>query len=727
PPKTGEVVWRDPRGEQPDIRFQRRGPAEMQVVLEKAAPAQTPAETPAAPAATPQPAETPKPEPEKKPVKPPKQFENLAKTVELTEKDVEILKALIDYVEKDVLKNLEKDMKKEIADVRKQVLTNKREIDRLKDDQQRFKVTGSASASYESWHYSNNFSIDDEDLDSYAYTGKSLTLDLYSKPRKNDDMTLRSKLTYAGDGFQLQYQNLTPSRPRNFTLRNFSAGEVTFGAWFLTGMGVKYDGISMEFSLNDYSIKSYLGKTKETSFNKWYIKTGDSQAGTFSQWQLDSYFNREYIQAHSLQTSIFGNPSSMLLFTRIATWEDYNNDITSSWYGDWYQTNTNIGGDWELGDHKFFKPPMKNSVNSIFLRYPISQIPGLQVTAEYGHSTYKKDGFKLAFSPFKGSDFSMAEKYVSWVDIPSQTAQDDAFYILFDYSKGPIQIFPIGYMRLGEKFVSRRFGLPGFDISSFGIDILPINLQSLEIFLARGTYKRPEKKFQNEILYVAGGEWKPMYFDTGAVADNGDMAVIVSFNLFERLNNRDPDALLKISYFDNKFTYYLTDKITLSGKYSIVKAGLGPTCVDGNYTSIVDDQGNVIDKFIGNGIADCNPDSPTFDSQDLSVMIRFGMRTQLYDLSWKTSKKSDLTYLFSVTDRNLTVATSVEEVNTTISDLMTMGRVYGSGFSYEYRLTDVSKVRMWHKSAYINPSKFETWEYGKLFLKNTGISVSMSF
>nr|HPI77215.1 hypothetical protein [bacterium] len=296
-----------------------------------------------------------------------------------------------------------------------------------------------------------------------------------------------------------------------------------------------------------------------------------------------------------------------------------------------------------------------------------------------------------------------------------------------DYSKGPIQIFPIGYMRLGEKFVSRRFGLPGFDISSFGIDILPINLQSLEIFLARGTYKRPEKKFQNEILYVAGGEWKPMYFDTGAVADNGDMAVIVSFNLFERLNNRDPDALLKISYFDNKFTYYLTDKITLSGKYSIVKAGLGPTCVDGNYTSIVDDQGNVIDKFIGNGIADCNPDSPTFDSQDLSVMIRFGMRTQLYDLSWKTSKKSDLTYLFSVTDRNLTVATSVEEVNTTISDLMTMGRVYGSGFSYEYRLTDVSKVRMWHKSAYINPSKFETWEYGKLFLKNTGISVSMSF
>ncbi|HOC93720.1 MAG TPA: S-layer homology domain-containing protein [bacterium] len=727
PPKTGEIVWRDPRGEQPDVRFQRRGPAEMQIILEKAAPAQTPVETPAAPAATPQQAETPKPEPEKKPVKPPKQFENLAKSVELTEKDVDILKALIDYVEKDVVKEFEKNIKKDIADVRKQVLTNKREIDRLKDDQQRFKVTGSASAGYSSRHVTDVSDDGDDDHDSYALSSKGLTLDLYSKPRKNDDMTLRSKLTSASDGFLIQYQNLTSSSQRNFSLRNFSAGEVAFGAWFLTGMGVKYDGISMEFSLNDYSIKSNFGKIRETSFSKNYIKTGASQGVTLSQWQTDSYFNREYIQAHSLQTSIFGNPGSLLLFTRIATWEDYHNDITPSWYGNWYQTNKDIGGDLEVGDHKFFKPPMKNSVNSIFLRYPLSFVPGLQVTAEYGHSTYKKDGYKLAFSPITGSDFLLENKYKTWLELPSQTAQDDAYYLLFDYAKGPVQIFPLGYMRLGEKFVSRYFGLPGFDMSSFGIDILPINLQSLEVYLARGTFKKPEKKFQNDILYVTGGEWKPMYFDTGAVVDNGDMAILVNFNLFERLNNRDPDALLKLSYFDNKLTYYLTDKITLSGKYSIVKAGLGPTCIDGNITELLDDQGNKVDIFIGNGITDCDPDSPTYDSKDLFIMLRFGMKTQEYEMSWRTSKKSDLTYIFGFDDIRLNVITNADEVNTTIAGLVPQGRKYKSNFSYRYRLTDISRVDLWYRTTYPRNNTIQLKQPEQDRVMETGINVTMSF
>jgi len=211
------------------------------------------------------------------------------------------------------------------------------------------------------------------------------------------------------------------------------------------------------------------------------------------------------------------------------------------------------------------------------------------------------------------------------------------------------------------------------------------------------------------------------------VADNGDMAVIVSFNLFERLNNRDPDALLKLSYLDNKFTYYMTDKITLSGKYSIIKAGLGPTCVDGNYTSIVDDQGNVIDKFIGNGIADCNPDSPTYDSQDLSIMLRFGMKSQEYELSWRTSKKSDLTYIFGFDDIRLNVVTSVDEVNTTISDLVPQGRKFKSNFSYRYRLTDISRVDLWYRTTYPKYKAAQLTQPEQDRVMETGINVTMSF
>ncbi|HOX27758.1 MAG TPA: S-layer homology domain-containing protein, partial [bacterium] len=81
----------------------------------------------------------------KTPLKPPKEFSKLDKSVELTEKDVKILEALVEYLKKDILNQLT-DQKKKIAELDRQEQINKRDIDKLKEENDRFRVTGSAEA-----------------------------------------------------------------------------------------------------------------------------------------------------------------------------------------------------------------------------------------------------------------------------------------------------------------------------------------------------------------------------------------------------------------------------------------------------------------------------------------------------------------------------------------------------------------------------------------------------
>ena len=103
--------------------------------------------------------------------------------------------------------------------------------------------------------------------------------------------------------------------------------------------------------------------------------------------------------------------------------------------------------------------------------------------------------------------------------------------------------------------MSKYLGMPGFDMSNFGMDLIPINLQSLELMLLMGNIKKLEDNYKWDFLALSGGEWEPMFLDTSAMG--GSMSDIVPFNLVARLNNRPPESKIRLSYVQNKFTYEL--------------------------------------------------------------------------------------------------------------------------------------------------------------------------
>ncbi|HOO55688.1 MAG TPA: S-layer homology domain-containing protein [bacterium] len=606
-------------------------------------------------------AESSKDKEKKKPVKAPKEFSKLEKKVELTEKDVEILDALIDYVNKDVIKDLKKEINKDIGEVKKISQRNKRDIEKLQENNQRFKITGSGEARY--------YNKDTDGGGSSTGPSQSLSTNLYSKPRKFDDMTLRSNMT-STSSFKLLFQDFTINRenPKNFKLRSLSAGDISFGASPFTSFGRDYDGFSTELKLNDYTVKAYMGR----------ITSG------------------RYLHAESVQFNLFGESRSWVYLTNLKTWDDASN---SSYF-----------------------PHEKNNVKSVYIRYPMP-VDGLFLTTEYAHSTYSRPGFELAF-PGQSPDYDPEDEFVEWIDVPEMSSQDDSYFLLFDYNKGPISIFPCGYMRLGPEFTSNYLGLPGFSADDLGIDLLPINLQSLQAFIIMGSYNKLEDHYKDSFLFARIEELQPMYFDTSSVADDGDMDTVIALNLFERLNNRGQDGLIDISFYQNTFTYYISDDISFSADYTYGKGGLGPACIDGNYSEVKDDQGNVIDKFIGNGIADCNPNSPTFDNNDLMIMLRFGYKDQSYKLYWRTSKKAEFSTTYSFGDTRINIESSVAPVKDAVQDLVDQGRDYQFSNNLKYRLTDVSNVEMWYNFGYTRPMQLsldtDAWS-------EVGIKLYMSF
>jgi hypothetical protein len=103
------------------------------------------------------------------------------------------------------------------------------------------------------------------------------------------------------------------------------------------------------------------------------------------------------------------------------------------------------------------------------------------------------------------------------------------------------------------------------------------------------------------------------------------------------------------------------------------------------------------------------------------------MKSQEYELSWRTSKKSDLTYIFGFDDLRLNVITSADEVNTTIAGLVPQGRKYNSKFSYRYRLTDISRVDLWYRNTYPRNNTIQLKQPEQDRVMETGINVTMSF
>jgi len=636
----------------------------------------------------------------KKEVKPPDEFSKLGKKVELTEKDVEILEALIDWVQKDVIK---KEVDKAILDVERIAKRNERDIEKLEEENQRVKLTGSGEAKYE-----RTMSEKPGD-EASGDPSKSFSLNLYSKPRKFDDMTLRTRLddNYDDGELQIKYQDFTTDRenPRNFKLRSFYGGEVSFGASFLTTMGRDMDGFYTELKLNDYSIKGAIGRyVSDNKFDKHGVE-----------WHR---YRDNYIYATSLQFSLFGEPKSWAYVSRIQTTTKSRADNPGRWFDTWGYRDVFV-----------IEPDEKNSVNSIFIRYPMP-IKGMFITTEYAHSTYYREGFKLAFPGYEDSwsdyDFSLANASKGWIPIPEQNDQDDGFFIFLDYNKGPLNIFPIGYANLGHTFVSKFLGLPGFDTDDMGLDMLPINLQSIEAWVIRGDYEKLEDKYKWEFLAVKLNETKPMFLDTSAMGGS-DMIDIIPFNLIARLNNRSLNNVIEAEVVNNKLSYYLSDNISLSGNFMNIKARLPETCLDGDYVYTYDDLGNVIDFSIGNGVRDCDN-----ETNDIAVALDFVQKSQEWNLFWRTSKKAEFSLNYKIDNNAIKINTSEEGLNQTINGILedqSTGKSQTMKYNLKYRLTDVSRVEMWYQHEFNRadmPADYDFFE-DNAGEKKYGLKLNMSF
>ncbi|MFA6450446.1 MAG: S-layer homology domain-containing protein [bacterium] len=583
------------------------------------------------------------------PLKPPKELTGLEKRVELTDKDIEILKTLVDYINKNVTAKIT-DLDKKLRNIDRLGQQNKRDIDQLEQDNERFKVNGSGYVEYNSTDY--------KDSSTGVGLGYGTSWWWNSKPRKYEDMTLTS-------GGALRYQNFKASNgpPKNFKLRSISGGPTSFGALLtaLTTSGVDYSGFRTELSLNKYTIISSLGRISSNN----------------------------YINASSLQFNLFNEPRSLCYVTHIQTWEDADKVTAAE----------------------------KNSVSSLSIRYPLPA-KGLYFTSEYAHSTYHRPQRNYSW---RDSTYEPKDIFQSWLPIPELTFQDEAFFVLLDYNKGPLTIFPLGYIRIGPKFYSRYLGLPGMSMSNFGISMLPISLQSLQLWAMMGNYKKPEKKLETAFIVAIGGETEPMFFDTSKVD-----TTIGQLNLIARLNNRPKDAKIKLQYWENKISYYPTDRNSFSWKYSTASGGLGPTCIDGNYTYVSNDQNQVIDAFIGNGVANCDPNSATYDTDDLSILLRFLQRSQEFNMFWRTSNRGEFTMNYNFSELRLNVVSNVGAVNDAVANMVDQGRVYNLNYNFKYRLTDVSRIETWYNNYFGRPDINLTRE-NTLLRSTVGVRLSMDF
>ena len=712
------------------------------------------------------------------PVKPNEEFKEEKVQVE---EEAEITKKVQDMIEelsntfKKELKDLDRTIGREIKDLEKIALTNERQIERLQQEDERFKITGSDDFEIE---INGNYDPpwDEGAKDDYygEQTGmrNTLRLSFTSNPDPQQDLTisattkaetiLGTRTGYYGyidgtntafsvDEFNIRYSDSQVNRknPRNFKLRELGAGNIAVNYSPLTMYGYKLQGLNLSLKLNDYTLNMFGGRLAYHYpiflGNMHYHKPGD-----------DTQYDR-YAYGANLQTSVFGEPKSMGNIQKLFI---YDNDKTNyygrilpqeggflmecepgSWVEMQFDNDPAGGVDAEADESYkdlFCLPPEKNSITSAFVRYPV--INNIYITAEYAHSTYYKPGYAAIQSPnylppdtydslkdeldieddqqmldqygYQECDTDdLGEKYTGcWFWSKERRDQDDGFLLLFDYNEGPVQIFPVGYARLGSEFVTKYFGLPGMDINSLmggggdggggGLAFLPIAIQSLEAYIARFTYDRlRDKDYEFSTLYVWGNEIRPMYIDPGLVMyglssrkDKGATNVLLA-NFVTKLNTRR--ETLRLSAWNNSLKYNISDNMSLTLGYTRAKVKLPKTCLDGDQVKLTDDYGNVYYNEIGDGIYDC-----ANGEYDALLALDLRVDNQSMELAWRTSKDSELTTKFSTMNLQFSFDYSVSAVVDLIEDLVPRGKYWTFEQNYKYRLTETTSLDFIYKKEY---------------------------
>lgn len=659
------------------------------------------------------------------------------------------------------LKDLNKSISKEIKEVEKISNKNQKQIAKLEDEDERFKITGS-----DDFLYTIGGNYDPPDYSYYGEMTKmsnTLALSFTSKPNPAEDLVLSAttkantimgtRTGYYGyiDGtntafniydLQLKYQDNGKS-DRNFRLKSLSLGNNAISYSPLTIFGGKVQGISMSLLLNDYGVNMFAGRTAYHYpvflGSIPFIKPGDST-------QYD-----RYLYGFNIQSPIFGEPSSMGNLQKIFM---YDNDKTNYYgrgaLGTLFECNPGFwvnlrfdndpsGGVGVDSDETyrdlFCLPPEKNSVTSLFVRYPVIKSLNLTMTGEYAHSTYYKQGYGVTFDTkflppetfdeFKDeydidlADFGYEECDTDdpaqsvamdgcWIESRERRDQDDGFLLLFDFTKGPVQVFPIGYAKLGPEFVTKNMSLPGLDVSSLmgggegggGIGFLPISLQSLEVFITNVTLDMLNtKNYKLTSLYAWGGETKPMYLDPALVMagmssrkDKGGLMGLLG-GLVSKLNNRE--TTLKLGAWVSGAEYNISDNIKFKMGFTKVKLSLPRTCLDTTLVSTTDDFGNVIDAHYGNGKFDCG-----VDPQDSEVELKANIKMQNYSLFWKTSKNADFTTTYKSSDIGLNFYFSQPAIVEAVYSLVPVGRKFTLSHEMNYKLTTSTSLNLSYENTY---------------------------
>lgn len=625
----------------------------------------------------------------------PKEMKGLEKKVELTDKDIAVLQALVDYVSDEVksvegkLKKLKAALKKDLSGVKKMAARNEADIERLQQEHQRFKVTGSGTVQIKSYG--------DIEGDTSVSISDSASFSVYSRPRKFQDMVLRTNLS--GSYADIRYQNFE-RKGRNFMARSLNFGPTSASFSFLTLFGKSFDGHAGEFLLNDYTLKYYYGSPGSSA----------------------------YTYGASLQSTMFGEPKSFVYLSRIFIYEDASvKDDCQVEVG-----GTRYFGTWS-GD-TLCVPPYKNSVTSVFFRYPL--IKGIYLSSEFAHSTFYREGFKSMYGDSHckttDSDGNCTEMYFNdpttkylmgstgWRVIPELRDQDDAFYFFLDYAKDNLTIFPLGYARLGSKFASKYFGLPGMDLDDFGIDVLPINIQSLEAFVAMGAFDKKKDRYKLNFTAAHIRETEPMLFDLSAMPKDFQQLMLI-----DKFPSRTNEGLLSFRIFQNKLTYYISNRMNFSYDYMYGRGGLGPDCLDGDLMPVKNDKGEVIDYVVGNGIRDCSIDN---QANDLKLSVRATIKTQTYKFWMRTSKKGEYELEYKSDELLLKLDFGEDSSAQVMKDLFEENVPYGTEYSFnnkfKYRLTDVSRLEFWYNYKFGRPFKARVKDDS---YQDVGFKLYMSF
>jgi hypothetical protein len=775
------------RAEGGNVTLTRTGPRAMKEMEE---PAKTAAQESPEPSEPPPP---PEPQWEEK-------LEEVKKTIELSQKEIDTLENLVNDLQKE-LKEINKNLEKKTKDVERIALKNERSINALKREDERFKITGvddfyfktkeptqdyieSQVAYYDS--NTNKMKYEKVSTPTYGVTKlyNRLKLKMDSKPDTDANMTFSSEFEaytslggrrgyfgyIEGSNTPLTIRNVSlkyinkpqdPSKMKNTRLETLSAGDISVMYSPLTIFGRQVQGLSASFKLNDYNLNMFGGRVAQ--HYPFFLgsavpyKHGD-----------DTIYDR-YLYGFNMQGSVFGEPASMGNIQKIFMFDDphtnfygkMGNYITGCEPGRWIDLNnwpdpslSNKAANDEVYKDLFCLPPEKNSVTSVFIRYPTKF--GVTVTTEYAHSTYYKPAYgvvkdgtylpawmeeacvlKDPLDPnsgclpksyeIQGNEIvdtnDMSLKYGKWFPSKERNDQDDAFLLLLDFSRGPVSVFPLGYARLGPEFVTKYFGIPGLDIGSAGgndfdkdekeagggdllsgLSFLPISIQSMELYLGRASIdKIQDQNFSFNTMYLTGGEIKPMYFDPGAVAyglssnSSKGTSISVLSNFIAKVNTRR--EMLSLSVWNNGFKYYLSDKIIFNFSSTSIKAALPESCLDGNIVNINDDHGVMIDRVMGNGKYTCYEAFP--ETGDVLLKLDFKMVSQSYKIEWKTSKRANYTASFDIQDIQLSVDfPSLPDVATIINDLAPTGKSFKMSHKVDYKLTGSTSVLFYYEKGY---------------------------